>query len=53
MLKEEQVIMIIKQHEIGVKIDDICREMGILSGISYNWRSEYACAEVDEAKRLK
>ena len=45
--------MIIKQYETGAEVDDICREMGILSGISYVWRSEYARAEVDEAKRVK
>ena len=49
----KQVIMIIKQYETGAEVDDICREMGILSGISYVWRSEYARAEVDEAKRVK
>jgi putative transposase len=51
--RKKQVIMIIKQHETRAEMDDICREMGISSGISYIWRSEYARAEVDEANRVK
>ena len=50
---EEQIIKIIKQHEAGAKVNDICRDMGISSGTFYNWRSKYAGIEVNEAKRLK
>lgn len=49
---EEQIIRAIKQHEAGAKVDDICRDMGILTGTFYNWRSKYAGLEVNEAKRL-
>ena len=50
---EEQIIGAIKQHESGVKIDDLCRQLGISSGTFYNWRSKYAGMEVSEAKRLR
>lgn len=50
---EEQIIKIIKRHEAGTKVDDLCRELGISSGTFYNWRSKYAGLEVNEAKRLK
>lgn len=50
---EEQIIKAIKQHEAGVKVEDICREMGISNGTFYNWRSKFAGLEVSEAKRLK
>lgn len=50
---EEQIIKAIKQHEAGVKVDEICREMGISTGTFYNWRSKYAGLEVNEAKRLR
>lgn len=49
---EEQIIKAIKQHEAGVKVEDICREMGISNGTFYNWRSKYAGLKVNEAKRL-
>jgi putative transposase len=49
---EEQIIKVIKQHEAGAKVDDICRDMGISTGTFYNWRSKFAGLEVNEAKRL-
>ena len=49
---EEQIIRAIKKHEAGVKVDDLCRDMGISQGTFYNWRSKYAGLEVNEAKRL-
>jgi len=39
---EEQTIKAIKEHEAGVKVDDICRTLGISSGTLFNWRSKYA-----------
>lgn len=50
---EEQIIKVIKQHEAGAKVDDICRDMGISTGTFYNWRSKFAGLEVNEAKRLR
>lgn len=50
---EEQIIGALKEHESGVKVDDICRRFGISTGTFYNWRSKYAGLEVNEAKRLR
>ena len=50
---EEQIIGAIKQHESGVKVEDICRQLGISNGTFYNWRSKYAGLENNETKRLK
>jgi putative transposase len=47
---EEQII---KEHEAGVKVDDICRDLNISNETFYNWRSKYAGLEVNEAKRLR
>ncbi|OMH39607.1 transposase [Motiliproteus sp. MSK22-1] len=50
---EEQIIKAIKSHESGVKVEDLCRDLGVSTGTFYNWRSKYAGLEVNEAKRLK
>lgn len=50
---EEQIIKEVKDHEASVKVDDICRHLGISVGTFYNWRSKYAGKEVNEAKRMK
>ena len=50
---EEQIIKAIKEHESGVKVDDICRSLSISSGTFYNWRSKFAGLEVNEAENGK
>lgn len=50
---EEQIIMALKEHEAGAKVDDICRDAGISSATFYNWRSKYVGLEINEARRLK
>lgn len=50
---EEQIIKAIKGHEVGIKVEDICRDLGISNGTFYNWRSKYAGLEVNEAKHLR
>ena len=50
---EEQVLVILKQHEAGVKTADVCREHGISAATFYGWKSKYGGMEVSEAQRLK
>jgi putative transposase len=50
---DEQIIKAIKEHEARAKVDDICRDLGILNGTFYNGRSKFAGLEVNEAKRLR
>ena len=50
---EEQIIKVIKDHEAGAKVDDICSRLGISVGTFYNWRSKFAGMKVSEAKRMK
>ena len=33
---DEQIIKAIKEHEAGAKVDDICRSLGISSGMFNN-----------------
>ena len=51
--REEQIIVILKQHEAGVKTADLCREHGISEATFYNWKSKYGGLEVSEAQRLR
>ena len=50
---EEQIIKAIKRHEAGVKVDEICRDLGFSAETFYNCRSKYGGLEVNDAKRLK
>ena len=50
---EEQIIAILKEHEVGVKTAELCRKHGISEASFYNWKAKYGGLEVSEAKRLK
>ena len=50
---EEQIIAVLKEHELGAKTSDLCRKHGISEATFYNWKSRYGGMEVSEAKRLK
>jgi len=50
---EEQIIKALKQQESGMKVQDICREVGIAEQTFYRWKSKYGGMDVSEAKRLR
>ncbi len=49
----EQIIKILKEAELGIKIVEICRKYGIAEQTFYNWRNKYGGMDISEAKRLK
>ena len=50
---EEQIIAILKQHQAGVPVADLCRKQGISHATFYGWRSRFGGMEVSDARRLK
>ena len=50
---EEQIIAILKQHEAGVSVADLCRMHGISDASIYRWKAKFGGMDVREAKRLK
>ena len=50
---EEQIIKALKSNEAGIKVIDICRQLGIAEQTFYRWRSKYHGMEVSGAKRLR
>lgn len=50
---EEQIIGVLKEHELGVKTSDLCRKHRISAATLYNWKSEYGGMDVSKSKRLK
>ena len=50
---EEQIISILKGHEKGVTVLEICRKHGIAEQTFYRWKSKYGGMEVSDAKKLK
>jgi len=50
---EEQIIGILKEHQVGLCAKDLCRKHGVSDATFYKWRSKYGGMEVSDAKKLK
>ena len=50
---EEQIIGILKEHEAGVSVADLCRKHGVSNASLYNWKAKYGGMDVSEARKLK
>jgi putative transposase len=50
---ESQILSVLKEQELGMKVSDICRKHGISDATFYNWKGKYSGMSVSELKRLK
>ena len=50
---EPQILSILKEQELGKKVNDICREHGISQPTFYQWKSKYGGMELHQLKRVK
>lgn len=50
---EEQIIGILKEHEAGASVADLCRKHGVSDASIYNWKARFGGMDVSEARRLK
>jgi putative transposase len=50
---EDQIIGILKEHQAGIPVLDLCRKHGISDATFYTWRTKYGGMEVSDARKLK
>ena len=50
---EKQIIGILKEHEAGVSVSDLCRKHGVSDASIYKWKARFGSMDVSEAKRLR
>ena len=50
---EEQIIRILKEHEVGIKVPDLCRKHGMSQNSFYKWKAKFGGMDVSDAKRLR
>lgn len=50
---EEQIIGILKEHEAGIAVSELCRKHGVSDASIYKWKAKFGGLDVSDAKRLK
>lgn len=50
---EEQIVRVLKEHEAGAVVGELCRRHGISSATLYKWKAKYGGMDVSDAKKLK
>lgn len=50
---EEQIIGILKEHEVGAKTADLCRKHGVSQATFFKWKAKFGGMEVSDARKLK
>ena len=50
---EEQIIMVLKEAQAGLRVQDLCRKHGISDATFYKWRAKYSGLEVSDVKKLR
>ena len=50
---EEQIIGVLKEVEVGMKVAEVCRKHGISEATYYNWKAKFGGMTVSDAQRLK
>lgn len=49
----EQIIKILKEAELGITVQELCRKHGISRQTFYSWRNKYGGMEISDAVTLK
>ena len=50
---EDQIIKVLKEHEAGAQVNDLCRRHGVSAATLYKWKAKYGGMEVSDAKKLR
>jgi len=50
---EAQIVFALRQAENGVKVEEVCRKLGISDATFYNWKKKYGSLGVTEMRKLK
>ena len=52
-LSEVQIVKVLKQHESGVSVKELCKEYGVSAATFYNWKSKYGGMDAPQLKKLQ
>ena len=49
----EQIVVILKQAELGTPVAELIRRVGISEQTFYRWKKQYLGLEIDQVRQLK
>ena len=49
----EQIVAVLKQVELGMKVADATRQIGVTEQTFYRWKKQYAGLQSDQVRELK
>lgn len=49
----EQIVALLREHELGAKISELCRREGIAETTFHRWKKKFGGMELSDARRLK
>ena len=50
---EEQIAMALRQAEVGTKVDEICRKLGVSQATFFRWKRKFGGLGVPELRELR
>lgn len=50
---DEQIAFALKQAELGISVEEVCRKTGISDATFYVWRKKYGGVRPSELRRLR
>ena len=50
---DDQIAFALKQAELGISVEEVCRKMGISDATFYIWRKKYGGVGPSELRRLR
>ena len=50
---DSQIMTILKQHETGMPVAELCREHGMSQASFYKWKAKYGGMDTSMMKRMK
>ena len=50
---DTQILAILKEHNAGLKVAELCRTHGICEATFYNWKAKYITAEKFDPRQIK
>ena len=50
---EQKIAFALKQAELGISVEEVCRKLGISDTTFYNWKKKYGGLGPSELRRLR